>query len=190
MSKKLTKAECERAVECMYPKTDWPDKVDAAKKVFYDYALELLKKYIPQDIWDMAKKHQDTLVRADGIRFYRQTEDSYHASTWVGFYHYRNYSEDRRTYEEGVVLPELKNLGISGDEYKKLDNLGRDKNKTEATALRWKKDTAEALYKLNSRTRIQEAFPEALPYLCFDIPQNCAIQVHNYDSLRACFKKD
>lgn len=192
MGKKLTKCECEAAVKKMYEKTDWQDRIDNAKKAFSDYVLELLKKYIPQEVWDIAKKNQKILKRAEGLYFNNSASpNSCGASKYVSFYTYfREVAKDGSSYEWKVILPAVNSISLSSEEYKKLYNLGKEQDDLERAARQWKSDTVEALYKLNSRTRIQEAFPEALPYLCFDIPQNCAIQVYNYDKLRTCFKKD
>lgn len=184
MGKRLTKEECSYAAKKLDEKSDWATRVKEAKQGFLDKALEILKAYLPKGVWQLIEDYGEVLAESDGITICRAGG----ASIWLRYGHYWEYDQATASYKKPFRLPMLDRLKVSDEDYKQLADLDKAWRDLERQESKWIASTAEALYKLNSRTRIQEAFPEALPYLCFDIPANCTVQVYNYEGLRQHLK--
>ena len=148
------------------------EEIDEEFKVIGD---ELVNAYIPKPLIALSKEYSDLFIDKKGIIPVR--------------------SEQARYYSETIYVPsnivnplgERKVFFIDNKTYKELKSLVDKKRNLLNRKQQYKKDVIEAIWALRTKRRIEESFPEALPYLDFDDGKT-NLPAPKYEELRNLLK--
>lgn len=150
MSKRITKAMAASAAEEL-AKIAFDEKIEKARNEYQQMCMKMYEKYIPAPVRQCAIEYKEYYEQAYNLSFVVEREN--------GGYNYKSALE-----YHGV---RVSNIVLSDEDWKALDvadtNFRELSNKKQLFV--W--DVEDALFNLRTQQRVEEQFPEALPYLNF-----------------------
>jgi hypothetical protein len=152
MAKRLTREMADDAADKLAALA-FDKKIEKIKSEMTKFGDVLINKYIPAPILALGDEYAQYFPdRNNHIQFTSETAPSYHYSALPC-------TVSNPIYRKVFVLSE--------EDYKKGHGLKRRYDDLCGDKRRYKSDVSDALMQLKSEKRIQEQFPEALPYLNF-----------------------
>lgn len=166
MAKQVTRSMADYAAEQLANQV-FDKKIELAKQAECQFGDELIKKYIPAPILAVATEYESFFV--DKSRYFNY-------STLFGGHIATN-----------IINPiPRKYVEIDHGDYKQAKALTGARERLQHDKKNYLSDVSDALLQLKSFRRIQENFPEALPYLNFS--ESTAL-VPQFTELRALLNK-
>lgn len=153
MSKRITKSECEQAAQKLAA-IAFDNKIKKAEEEEKEVGDELVKKYIPAPIMAIGKEYKEMFVNSGKIISVKENSDKYNCF-----------------FVETNMLNPLgysKTFLIDKADAKYATNIVKNHSSLKNQKRTYINNVTEALWQLRSKKRIEEQFPEALPYLDFD----------------------
>lgn len=150
MSKRITKAMAENAAEQL-AQVAYDEKIENAKNAYRQVCNSLYEKYIPAPVRQCAEEYKEYYQEAWRLSFVVEGESGG-----------RNYKSALEYH--GVCV---KDIVLSSEDWKVLDKADDSYRSliSERQSFVW--DATDALVNLRTQRRVEESFPEALPYLNF-----------------------
>ena len=146
-------------------------KISDANESMMKLVNELYEKYVPSPVRQCAVEY------AKYYQMYRRYVSFVTEECNGG----RNY----KSLEIGFLVPELASIVISADDWKRLDKADDELILVRQERNKYIRDVSEALFNLRTPKRVEEMFPEALPFMNF--ADTTALQV-DLQKLRSVLK--
>lgn len=153
MSKRITKFDCEQAAKKLAA-IAFDNKIKKAEEEEKAVGDELIKKYIPAPIMAIGKEYAEMFVNSGRIISVKEDSDTHNC-----------FMVDANTLNP---LGYPKTFLIDKADAKYAANVVKNHNSLKRQKRTYINNVTEALWQLRSKKRIEEQFPEALPYLDFD----------------------
>lgn len=153
MSKHITKFDCEQAAKKLAA-IAFDNKIKKAEEEEKAIGDELVKKYVPAPILAIGKEYAEMFVNSGRIISVKEDSDTYNC-----------FMVDTNTLNP---LGYSKTFLIDKADAKYVTNVVKNHKSLNNQKRTYINNVTEALWQLRSKKRIEEQFPEALPYLDFD----------------------
>lgn len=153
MSKHITKFDCEQAAKKLAA-IAFDNKIKKAEEEEKAIGDELVKKYVPAPILAIGKEYAEMFVYSSKIISVKEDTDKY----------------DSFVADTNILNPlgSSKTFLIDKADAKYAANIVKQNQNLMIRKRAYMNDVTEAIWQLRSKKRIEEQFPEALPYLDFD----------------------
>lgn len=172
--RRINKDDCRNAAKKLSD-IAFDKKIKEIEEEFKVIGDELVNAYIPKPLIALSKEYSDLFIDKKGIIPVRSEQARYYSDTIY--------------VPSNIVNPlgERKVFFIDNKTYKELKSLVDKKRNLLNRKQQYKEDVIEALWALRTKRRIEESFPEALPYLDFDDGET-NLPVPKYEELRNLLK--
>lgn len=157
--RRLTKLYCERAATKL-AEIAFDKKIEEVTNKLKKVGDGLVDAYIPKPLMALSKEYSDLFIDKKGIIPVRSEQARYYSDTIY--------------VPSNIVNPlgERKIFFIDNKTYNELKSLVDERRNTFNRKEKYKNDVSEALWELRTKRKIENSFPEALPYLDFDDGKN------------------
>ena len=172
--RRINKDDCRNAAKKLSD-IAFDKKIEEINEKFKVIGDELVNACIPKPLIALSKEYSDLFIDKKGIISVRSERKGYYLDTiYVPSNIVNPLGERKVFFIDDKIYNELKSL------VDKRRNLLNRKTK-------YKEDVSEALWVLRTKRKIEESFPEALPYLDFDDGKT-NLPAPKYEELRNLLK--
>ena len=170
--RKLTKNDCQNAARKL-SNIVFDKKIKEIDKQFRAIGDKLIETYIPKPLMALSNEYVN-LFSDRGFVISVRSEKNFSQSIYV---------------PTNIINPlgDRKVFLIHDNTYKALSTLCNEKRNSLNNKTKYEYDVAEALWTLRTKRKIEESFPEALPYLDFDDGKT-NLPAPKYEELRNLLK--
>lgn len=150
MSKRITKA---MAAEAAFKLADiaFTQKIGKSESALKKLVVELYEKYIPAPVRQCGEEFSKY--------YYKNRYLAFVTEGCNGGRNYKSFNHDCNLALNPIVL--------NVEDWKRLDKADKELTDLKQEKSKYKWDVEEALFNLRTKQRVEENFPEALPYLNF-----------------------
>lgn len=172
--RRINKDDCRNAAKKLSD-IAFDKKIGEINEEFKVIGDELVNAYIPKPLIALSKEYSDLFIDKKGIIPVRSEEKKYYSDTIY--------------VTSNIVNPlgERKVFFIDNKTYNKLKILVDKRRNLFNRKKQYEEDVSEAIWVLRTKRKIEESFPEALPYLDFDDGKT-NLPAPKYEELRNLLK--
>lgn len=171
--KRLTKAECENAATEL-AKIAFDKKIEEAGEKLKKVGDELITLLIPMPLLACLREYKEYFTDKSNRIVVRSRATTYSSAICC-------------TANDVNPIGERKIFLIDDKTYKYVQGLRDEERSLRRKKENYKTEVSDVLYALRTKRRIEESFPEALPYLSFD-DEKSNLPAPKFDNLRSLLK--